>query len=143
MTELTLDDFPLQTFDKIRYADTDRQGHVNNSVFSTFLETGRVEAMYNPEFPILAENSSFVIAALKLDFLREITWPGQVAIGTGILKIGASSIRFHQRLFQDGKCVASAEAVVVQIDNDSRRSSPLTDHAKEILSHWLLSNVDE
>ena len=42
MKLLTLHDFPIQAFDKLRYADTDRQGHVNNANFSTFLETGRV-----------------------------------------------------------------------------------------------------
>ncbi|MEZ4763396.1 MAG: acyl-CoA thioesterase, partial [Calditrichia bacterium] len=62
MELLNLDDFPLKTFDKIRYADTDRQGHVNNATFSTFLETGRVEVLYNAEFPVLFANSSFVIA---------------------------------------------------------------------------------
>ncbi len=36
-----LEEFPLRTSDKVRYGDTDRQGHVNNAVFSTFLETGR------------------------------------------------------------------------------------------------------
>lgn len=29
-----LADFPFQTFDKVRYADTDRQGHVNNAAFA-------------------------------------------------------------------------------------------------------------
>jgi acyl-CoA thioester hydrolase len=37
------DAYPSVTYDKVRYADTDRQGHVNNAVFATFLETGRVE----------------------------------------------------------------------------------------------------
>ena len=69
MEMLELADFPLKTFDKVRYADTDRQGHVNNAIFATFLETGRVEVLYNPKYPILSEGSSFVIAALKLDFL--------------------------------------------------------------------------
>jgi len=27
------EDFPLKVYDKIRYADTDRQGHVNNALF--------------------------------------------------------------------------------------------------------------
>jgi acyl-CoA thioester hydrolase len=63
MEALKLNDFPLQTFDKVRYADTDRQGHVNNAVFATFLETGRVEVLYNPEYPLLSEGSSFVSAS--------------------------------------------------------------------------------
>lgn len=33
---IALEDFPFQTFDKVRYADTDRQGHVNNAAFATF-----------------------------------------------------------------------------------------------------------
>ena len=45
----TLEQFPIRTYDKLRYADTDRQGHVNNAVFSTFLETGRVELIYDSE----------------------------------------------------------------------------------------------
>ena len=47
----TLSDFALQTYDKLRYADTDRQGHVNNAVFSTALETGRAEFLYDPYVP--------------------------------------------------------------------------------------------
>jgi acyl-CoA thioester hydrolase len=140
MEELKLDAFPLITFDKVRYVDTDRQGHVNNSLFSTFLETGRVEILYHPVSPILAEGSSFVIASLKLDFLKEITWPGQVDIGTGILKIGNSSITLYQKLFQNEQCVANAETVIVQVDNATKRGAPLTEHAKQTLRGWLLDD---
>jgi acyl-CoA thioester hydrolase len=142
MEAYQLDDFPLKTFDKVRYADTDRQGHVNNSVFSTFLETGRVEVLYNPEFPLLAEGASFVIASLTLDFLEQIQWPGQIATGTGILRIGNSSIKFCQQLLQNGTCVARAEAVVVQIDVDSGQSLPLTAAAKQTLERWLLRKAE-
>jgi acyl-CoA thioester hydrolase len=32
-----LTDYPLRTYEKLRYADTDRQGHVNNAIFATML----------------------------------------------------------------------------------------------------------
>jgi len=64
MDDLKLADFPLKTFDKVRYVDTDRQGHVNNALFASFLETGRVEVLYNSEYPILSDGSSFVIVSL-------------------------------------------------------------------------------
>ncbi len=41
-TPPTLDAFPLRTHEKLRYADTDRQGHINNAVFATLLETGLI-----------------------------------------------------------------------------------------------------
>jgi acyl-CoA thioester hydrolase len=139
MNALRLEDFPLRTYDKIRYADTDQQGHVNNAVFATFLETGRVEVLYNRDYPLLAEGASFVIASLKLDFLKEIRWPGRVDTGTGILKIGNSSIRIYQELFQDGQSVAKAETVIVQVDDRTGRGKRLTADARETLGGWLLS----
>ena len=98
-------DFPLQTFDKVRYADTDRQGHVNNAAFATFLETGRVEFLYDPDNPLAADGASFVIVNLKLNFVSEIRWPGRVEIGTAVTKIGTSSLTLYQGLFQNGRCL--------------------------------------
>ncbi|MBB1486189.1 acyl-CoA thioesterase [Oceanospirillum sediminis] len=136
--DLKLEDFPFQTFDKIRYADTDRQGHVNNAVFSTFLETGRVEFLYNPDTPLTAENGAFVIANLNLNLMGEIRWPGQVDIGTGLIRLGNSSIGLYQSVFQNGRCVANAETVIVQMDEVTRRSSPLTEQARAFLAEHLL-----
>ena len=143
MKNLALENFPSITFDKLRYADTDRQGHVNNAVFSTFLETGRVSFLYNADMPVLPEGASFVIASLQLNFLREIKWPGQVDIGTGILRIGNSSLQLLQHLFQNGQRVAIAETVVVQVDDASGKSRPITAEAKIILQDWMLTKDEE
>lgn len=138
MQDLNLQDFPLQSFDKLRYADTDRQGHVNNAVFSTFLETGRVEFLFGAK-NIFSDDCSFVVAAIELKLQAEINWPGQVDIGTSIARIGNSSIRIFQKLFQDGKTVASAESVIVHVRNDGTGSVPLSEDAKVTLEQWKLS----
>lgn len=117
--------FPLRTYDKLRYADTDRQGHVNNAVFATLLETGRAELLYAPEDPMFEAGCAFVIASLHLDFLGEIRWPGRVEIGTRVARIGSSSVTLEQALFQDDRCVASAGTVIVQMNESTRRSHPL------------------
>lgn len=139
LQNLSFSDFPFQTFDKVRYADTDRQGHVNNAVFSTFLETGRVEFLYAPGNPLTDENASFVIANLNLQLLAEVRWPGQIDIGTGVTKVGNSSLCLYQGLFQDGKCVATAETVIVQMHEESRKSHPLTENTKAFLTRHLLA----
>lgn len=138
MKTLQLKDFPSKTYDKIRYADTDRQGHVNNAVFSTFLETGRVEILYNHEDPILIQGASFVIASLKLDFLNEIRWPGIVDIATGVLKIGNSSIVLYQKLFQNDICSAMAETIIVQVKDETKSSALLSENARRKLEKFLL-----
>lgn len=120
-----LADYPFHSRDKVRYADTDRQGHVNNAVFATFLETGRVEILYDPEEPLADDGASFVIARLALDFRAEVHWPGEVRAGTRIGRVGRSSITVEQGLFQGDTCVATAETVIVQVDDATRRSRPL------------------
>ncbi len=123
--DITFEAFPLRTFEKLRYADTDRQGHINNAIFSTMLETGRVELLYLPESPLHEPGCAFVIASLHLDFHGEITWPGTVDIGTRVASIGKSSLTLEQALFQHGQCVALAKTVIVQMNEASRRSHPL------------------
>ena len=131
------DEFPLKTYDKIRYADTDRQGHVNNALFSTFLETGRTELLYAEE-PLHAENASFVIASQKLDLLSEIRWPGKVDIGTAVTKVGNSSLSLFQGLYQDGRLAAVADTVIVQMDDDTRKSKSLSSETIERLKQYLV-----
>lgn len=129
-----LDEFPLVTSDKIRYADTDRQGHVNNAIFATLLETGRVEILYDPRGPLAKPGCAWVIAKLVLEFRSEINWPGLVQIGTRVARIGRSSINLEQGLFQEGRCVATAETVIVQMDESTRQGQPLSAAAIERLS---------
>ena len=130
----TLHQYPLQTHEKLRYGDTDRQGHVNNAVFAVMLETGRVELLYDHEAPILEPGLSFVIARLEVDFIGEITWPGTVDIGTRVLKIGRSSVTLDQALFQHDRCVARAKSVVVLTNDETRRSHALSPAAVDHLS---------
>ncbi|MEM7658632.1 MAG: thioesterase family protein [Bacteroidota bacterium] len=139
MLDLSLSDFPQQTYDKLRYSDTDRQGHVNNAVFATFLETGRVELLYLDEMKAVLGEPNFVIASLQLAFRREITWPGTVEIGTGILRIGNSSITLHQQLFQHEQCVSAAESIIVQVNAESGKSMALSEEAKQVLTTWNVS----
>jgi len=140
MAEPSIDDYPLRTSDKLRYADTDRQGHVNNAVFSTLLEFGRAELLLDPATPLAEQGAAFVIARLDLDFRSEMTWPGTVDIGTRIVTIGRSSLTLRQGLFQDGRCAATAETVIVQMDEATRRSRPLSPAAVERL-HSLMQPV--
>ncbi len=135
--EPLLTEYPLRTYEKLRYADTDRQGHINNAVFSTMLETGRVELLYEPGAPLSAEGCAFVIASLRLDFHREITWPGLVDIGTRVASIGRSSVTIEQGLFQHGRCVATADTVIVQVDEATRGSHPLAASARQALAERM------
>ena len=120
-----LEAYSFVTHDKLRYADTDRQGHINNAAFVTFLETGRVEILHDPQAPLADEGSSSRSLDLAMDFHSELRWPGQVDIGLRVARVGTSSVHLHQGLFQDGQCAATAATVIVQMSLETRRAHPL------------------
>jgi|GEM_PF-86329 len=139
LKKMKLADYPLNTYDKIRFRDLDRQGHVNNAVYSQFFETGRVEYLYKVDQPLTCDHCSFVVVSNNIEYIKEITWPGTVEIGTGVTRIGHSSLIIVQGLYQNGLLKATNESVIVQMDEDTRKSFPLTDQAKELLAKIILT----
>ena len=136
-----LSQFPGRTHDIIRFGDLDPQGHVNNTVFATFFETGRVAFLREPGNALSPPGTTSVLARLDINFLKELHWPGEVEIGTGIAEIGRSSFTFLQAIFHDGACAATARATMVMIDGETRRSRPLPKAALARLETMKLRNA--
>lgn len=136
--EMTYQDFPHQTYDKLRYRDTDANGHVNNAVFATFLETGRTEILLVENDDLFDENCTLVIVNSNINFIAEANWPGVVKIGTCITKMGSSSMKLYQRFFQDERLVGDAVTTIVQISEITRKSSPFTEASKAKLIKYLI-----
>ncbi|WP_273503468.1 acyl-CoA thioesterase [Fulvimarina manganoxydans] len=124
-TPPTIEDFPFRATEKLRFGDMDRQGHVNNVAYMSFFETGRVELLYDVKAPIIPTHMAFVVAKIAIEFHAEMLWPGEVLVGTRIGRIGRSSAGIEQAIFQNGRCCAIADSVVVLTDTKTRRSTPL------------------
>ena len=128
-----LEDFPHRTVETIRFGDLDRQNHVNNAVFATHFESGRVIILYGEAHGLIVHGASFVLARLTIDFLGEMHWPGKVEIGTAISRVGNASLGLDQALFVDGVCVATADNTLVLIDKATRKPKAFTpEHAARI-----------
>lgn len=130
-------DFPQICREKLRYADMDRQGHVNNAVYSTLFEAGRVEFMYDSNTPLHDPGCGLVLVQLQINFITEMTWPGHVEIGTRLTSLGRSSMNMQQAIFQDGNCMATAANIVVQMNQDTRKSQVFSDEMRARLSAYL------
>lgn len=124
--------YPARIVEKVRYSDTDRQGHVNNVLFAFFFEAGRVDLLFQRgDNPVAG--CFYVLARSTIEFLDELHWPGDVEVGTRIEQIGTSSMTIHQVLYQGGRCAAVSESVMVQVDIDSRAATPLSDTSRAYL----------
>ena len=134
-SERSLNDYPHTIQENVRYGDTDRQGHVNNAVFSTFFECSRTKIIYDPARKLITADREFVIVKFEVEYLAELGWPGTVEIGTRIARLGRSSIVFEQAIFQNGICAAVSTNVMVMIDVVTRKSAALPEDVAGALSH--------
>ena len=120
----------------IRFGDLDRQNHVNNAVFATFFESGRVVLLYNEEYGLTVPGASFELAlTCRLISLGEMHWPGEIEIGTAMSpRSGTRRCGINQALFVKGVCLATAENTLVMVDKTTRsRPRPFApEHAARI-----------
>ncbi len=102
-----LADYPHQVRDIIRFRDMDAQGHVNNAVYSTYFETGRVAMFRNPDLSIGVLHATFVLARGEIDYLSELRWPGDLVVGTAVKEFRRRSFVVAQAVFQGETCAAT------------------------------------
>jgi acyl-CoA thioester hydrolase len=56
-----------------------------------------------------------ISAGMTISFLAESHWPGKVELGSGVIRVGTSSITVGSAAFKDGVCIAAAEMTVVRL----------------------------
>ena len=131
-----LEDFPYRLTDNVRFADLDPNQHVNNAVYATYFETGRVTLMKDLKFGLMPEGLAWIMVRLDIHFRAELKWPGLIEMGLGVSKFGRTSVTFDQVVFSGTRCVASSQSVSVLIDEISRRPVPLTDEIRKNFEPW-------
>lgn len=137
----SLEAFPHRTTEVIRFGDMDGNGHVNNAVFSSFFEAGRVTLFRDPGRRLMPDGLIWTLAQVTIDYLGEMRWPGNVEVGIGVASLGRTSAVFEQALFFEGRCTATARAVNVLVDLATRRPTPITDEIRSNYRRWMLDRA--
>jgi acyl-CoA thioester hydrolase len=131
-----LEDFPYRLTDNVRFADLDPNQHVNNAVYATYFETGRVTLMKDRSFGLMPEGLAWIMVRLDIHFRAELKWPATIEMGLGVSRFGRTSVTFDQVVFSGGICVASSQSVSVLIDEATRKPTPLTHEIKMNFERW-------
>jgi acyl-CoA thioester hydrolase len=125
--------------EKLRSYDMDAQRHINNNVLASLCEEGRRAFLRENVLPLLEPGTMVMIARYGIEFLREVSYPGMVDIGTGLLRCGNSSITLGHAIFAGDACCVTSDAVVVFADPQTRRGRPLPPAAREVLAKFEIS----
>jgi len=110
----------------VRFRDVDAMGHVNNAVYSTYLEQARLG--------LLGGLDGFILARVEIDFRAELRAGEQVEIGSRCSRIGEKSFDLEHELRAAGRVVAHARSVLVGYDYGKGASVRLPDDLKRRLA---------
>ncbi len=126
----------------IRFADLDEQRHVNNAMFAVYCEEGR-RIFWVPGHHLIREEQVMTfVANLSIDFHLELSYPGVVAVGTAIKRIGNSSYTIAQALFTDAGCHATIEVVSVIASGETRRPIPIPASLRSYLQNNMGGKIE-
>ncbi|OZC76118.1 4-hydroxybenzoyl-CoA thioesterase [Rhodococcus sp. 06-462-5] len=127
---------------QVRWGDSDRLGHVNNTRFVEYLQEGRVQFL-NAVLGGSKQRGAAVVRKLTTDFLHPILDDsGPLTIELWITRIGTTSYGVrHVVTDRDGKVCADAEAAMVAFDLATSSSRPLDEHERGLLTEYL--HVDQ
>jgi acyl-CoA thioester hydrolase len=112
--------------ERVRWRDCDAMGHVNNAVYSTFLEEARIEALGG-----LAE---FILARVEIDFRSELRAAEEIEVRTRCSRIGTKSLDLEHEIHANGRLAAQAKSVLVGYDYELGGSVELSDEIRERVS---------
>ncbi|MGD9584230.1 MAG: acyl-CoA thioesterase [Lysobacterales bacterium] len=112
----------------VRWGDLDAFNHVNNAVYSTYLEEARLCWLQGLDGAWSSGTAAPVVANMQIDFRRPINWPATVSVGLYVGRVGRSSLvlPFTLRDTDDPELLyAEGETTMVWIDPQSGRAVPL------------------
>lgn len=118
-------DFSFTTELQIRYRDLDTQNHVNNAIYGTYLEQTRAAYIEHVLDEALDE-CRVVLAHVSIDYRAPVTLADEsVSVAMCVSDLGASSISMEYEIQTENGIAATAESVLVTIDeNGDSRSIP-------------------
>ncbi len=115
--------FAYFTDEALRFADLDRNGHVNNVAFTTFFENTRVRYLSEQVSLSRRPGIGFVVAHVSIDYLAQLYYPGDIRSGIRIVEVRKSSLVLGHAVFRDDAVTASGHSIIVIIDKQSGKAS--------------------
>jgi acyl-CoA thioester hydrolase len=121
-----LADLPYVHRERVRFRDCDAMGHVNNAVYSTYLEEARIG--------VLGALGAFILARVEIDFRAELRAGEEVEVRSRCSRVGTKSFDLEHTISADGRVVAEAKSVLVSYDYGRGESVPVPDELRARLT---------
>ncbi|HYZ04970.1 MAG TPA: thioesterase family protein [Rubrobacter sp.] len=95
---------------RVRYAEIDAQGHVNNATYLSYFEVGRVEwlrATGHSYREMERQGRGLVVVEALLHYRRPAFFDEELTLSTNLAELGKISLRFDYEVLRDGEVLVS------------------------------------
>jgi len=127
-----LDNYRVKMPIRTRFGDTDMLGHVNNAVYATYFESGRLEYWAELNGGHSFDNWPFILARSEIDFLAEAHAVQDLTLGIRVSRLGSKSFDLEYLLVrdEDGKAIARGRSVQVMFDYRTKQTVPIDEDTR-------------
>ena len=130
--------FPVIISWPVQWGDQDAFGHVNNTVFIRWFESGRVAYLEQLGLggSLSGKGLGPILAAINCNYRRPINHPDTIHIGTRVTKVGKSSMTIAHAIFSERlqSIAADGDSVVVMFNYDTQKSSRVPDNLRAMIA---------
>ena len=132
------DVYRFSTTIEVRWRDLDAMNHVNNAVYFSYLEQGRIH--YLRELGLISDVPSdirLILAEARCEFRSPLKLGERVTVRVRISELGRSSFVFCYRMEgSDGRLVAEARSTQVRYDYVRGQSVSLSDEWRRVITAY-------
>lgn len=112
----------------VLWGDMDAFGHVNNTIYFRWFESARVEYLHRIALES-DRHSKFgpILASVKCDFRRQVSFPDTIMIGARITRLGRTSMSMTHAIVSRSQnaVVAEGDSTIVVFDYAANRPLPI------------------
>lgn len=124
---------------QIRFSDVDILGHVNNTVYLAFYDTGKAHFFHDVRSEAFKwSDVDTVIANVNCAYISSIVFGEEIEVLTRCLEIHDKSFKLQQMLREKrtGEIKSICETVMVSFDPVTKHSTPVSNYWREALSNY-------
>jgi acyl-CoA thioester hydrolase len=120
---------------EVRFRDLDPLGHVNNSVYLTYLESARIAYWMDVTSSRDVKRLDMILARVEVDFRSPAYYGDRLDVATWCVSIGQTSFVLESRITEHrtNRLVAEAKKVLVYFDHAAGKPRPLPPEVRERL----------
>ena len=133
-----LKDFPVIVTIPVQWGEQDGFQHVNNVVYFRWCESARIAYLERTGMRELVSDNGHgpILAAIRCDFRKPVTYPDTVFVGARVTRVGNSSFQMEHKIVSTALkiVVAESDSTLVYLDYNQHKTVPVPDWLRAAIS---------